>query len=85
LPNLCEEFGTYLFVRFNILYSEIMSSYSTANNLPEHVRAQIQRDTRALYPDATPAKASGKTKGDQYIGWESRGESSDGPAFRGAG
>ncbi len=85
LPNLCEEFGTYLFVRFNILYSEIMLSYSTAHNLPEHVRAQINRDTRALYPDATPPKASGKTQGNQCIGWKGRGESSDGPTFRGAG
>jgi len=64
---LCEEFGTYLFGRFNILYPEIMSSYSTAESLLEHVRGHIHEDVKVLYPDATPPEVTMRTQDDQCI------------------
>ena len=59
---LCEEFGAYLFERFNILYPEIMSSYSTAESLLEHVRGHIHEDVKVLYPDAVPPEVTAKTQ-----------------------
>ena len=64
---LCEAFGCYLFGRFTILYPEIMSSYSTAESLLEHVRGHIHEDVKVLYPDATPPEVTTETRDGQCI------------------
>ncbi|WP_325063791.1 heme NO-binding domain-containing protein [Pseudoblastomonas halimionae] len=69
---LCEAFGSYLFGRFTILYPEIMSSYSTAESLLEHVRGHIHEDVKVLYPDATPPEVTATTQdGDCVVEYRS--------------
>ncbi|WP_198046005.1 heme NO-binding domain-containing protein [Novosphingobium aquimarinum] len=64
---LSEEFGKFLFARFTILYPDILSSYSTAESLLEHVRAHIHQDVKVLYPDATPPEVIAGRQDGQFM------------------
>ena len=64
---LCEVFGTFLFHRFVVLYPDIMSSYSNAESMLEHVRAHIHEDMKVLYPDATPPEVTADSQDGECV------------------
>ncbi|WP_241657544.1 heme NO-binding domain-containing protein [Aurantiacibacter suaedae] len=69
---LCEEFGTFLFGRFVVLYPDIMASYASAESMLEHVRGHIHEDMKVLYPDATPPEVTATSEdGDCIVEYRS--------------
>lgn len=64
---LSEAFGKYLFARFTVLYPDILSSYTSAESLLEHVRAHIHQDVKVLYPDATPPEVTAHKQDGQFM------------------
>lgn len=65
--DLCVLFGRHLFRRFTILYSYLIDSYETAEDLLMHIGSHIHADVCVLYPDARPPQVSLVKLGDQTI------------------
>ena len=61
--DLCNQFGTYLFERFTILYEDIVGRYATAEALLSHVGDHIHEEVKALYPDAQPPEIRARSEG----------------------
>jgi hypothetical protein len=62
--ELCNQFGSYLFGRFTVLYEEIVGRYATAEDLLMHVGDHIHAEVRILYPDTTPPRVQAWPEGD---------------------
>ena len=65
--DLCEEFGKFLFDRFTILYTEIISRYPTAEGMLGHVESHIHEEVKTLYPEAVPPKVASWKEGEGYV------------------
>lgn len=61
--DLCNQFGTYLFERFTVLYADIVGRYGTAEALLSHVGDHIHEEVKVLYPDARPPEVRAYTEG----------------------
>lgn len=56
--DLCTLFGRHLFRRFTILYSYLIDSYQSAEDLLTHIGSHIHADVCVLYPDARPPQVN---------------------------
>jgi|JI10StandDraft_1071094.scaffolds.fasta_scaffold03405_22 hypothetical protein len=54
VAQICEDYGSWLFGRFKVLFPDIMARYPTAEALLLHVGSHIHEEVRVLYPDARP-------------------------------
>jgi hypothetical protein len=61
---LCQDYGSWLFGRFGVLFPDIMKSYPTAESLLMHVGSHIHEEVRILYPDARPPHIGAIAEGD---------------------
>ncbi|TFU05517.1 guanylate cyclase [Polymorphobacter arshaanensis] len=64
-PQICEDYGAWLYGRFNVLFPEIMARYASADALLIHVGSHIHEEVRVLYPDAKPPQIDAVTDGNQ--------------------
>ena len=63
--QICEDYGAWLFGRFNVLFPDIMARYSSADPLLMHVGSHIHEEVRVLYPDARPPLIEAVSDGTQ--------------------
>lgn len=61
---LCQDYGSWLFGRFGVLFPTIMAHYPTADALLLHVGSHIHEEVRILYPDARPPMIEAVATGD---------------------
>ena len=61
---LCQDYGSYLFTRFGVLFPSIMAKYATAEALLDHVGSHIHQEVIVLYSDAQPPKITTRHDGD---------------------
>ena len=61
--ELCNQFGSYLFERFTVLYAEIVDRYATTEALLSHVGDHIHEEVKVLYPDARPPEVRAHSEG----------------------
>ncbi|VVT04379.1 heme NO-binding domain-containing protein [Erythrobacter sp. EC-HK427] len=62
--ELCDQYGRYLFDRFNVLFPDIMKLYATVDALLDHVGPHIHEEVRVLYPGAQPPSVTTQHDGD---------------------
>ena len=65
--RLCEDYGSWLFQRFELLFPEILARYDTAEALLTHVGSHIHEEVRILYPDARPPQIYAVGNGDNLL------------------
>ena len=63
--QICQDYGSWLFGRFNVLFPDIMARYSSADALLMHVGSHIHEEVRVLYPDARPPQIEAVSDGAQ--------------------
>jgi hypothetical protein len=61
--QICEDYGSWLFGRFGVLFPDIMARYSSADALLTHVGSHIHEEVRVLYPDAWPPQIDAVSDG----------------------
>ena len=64
---LSEDFGSWLFERFQVLYPEILGRYTAAEDLLLHVNDHIHEEVRALNPGAVPPRVDTHAEGTDLI------------------
>ncbi len=64
--ELCRLFGHYLYNRFLVLYPDIISAYTNAEDLLAHVGSHIHSEVRTLYPDARPPHIESKNSDEGF-------------------
>ena len=70
--RLCQDYGSWLFNRFGVLFPSIMARYASAEALLDHVGSHIHEEVRVLYPDARPPLISTRHDGaDIIVSYES--------------
>ncbi len=62
--SLCNQFGSYLFERFTVLYGDIVGRYNSAEALLSHVGDHIHEEVKVLYPDAKPPEVRAYSEGE---------------------
>jgi len=63
--QICEDYGTWLYGRFQTLFPELMARYTNADALLTHVGTHIHEEVRVLYPDAQPPHIEAASDGAQ--------------------
>jgi hypothetical protein len=61
--QICEDYGSWLYGRFKLLFPEIMDRYPSADALLMHVGTHIHEEVRVLYPDASPPQIKAVSDG----------------------
>ncbi|WP_251977703.1 heme NO-binding domain-containing protein [Salinicola avicenniae] len=51
---MCEDFGRFIFQRFQTRFPHLLSRYTSARELLEHVQGHIHEEVKVIYPDASP-------------------------------
>ena len=65
--RICEDYGSWLFDRFELLFPDIMARYASAEALLTHVGSHIHEEVRVLYPDARPPQIYAVGQGDNIL------------------
>lgn len=65
--TLSEDFGSWLFDRFQVLYPEILGRYSVAEDLLRHVNDHIHEEVRLLNPGAVPPRVETHSHGTDLV------------------
>ncbi|WFF41705.1 guanylate cyclase [Salinicola endophyticus] len=52
--TMCEDFGRFIFLRFEKRFPHLLERYRSARELLEHVQGHIHEEVKVIYPDASP-------------------------------
>mgnify|MGYP000128365608 FL=1 len=65
--QICEDYGSWLYSRFHVLFPDIMARYASADALLMHVGSHIHEEVRVLYPDAKPPQLEAVNNGNELV------------------